>query len=157
MLLEWTDHRPDSVIIDVIRLKRMFELPPDFKWLAPWSALSNDADPDAIAGGQVQAEIESGQTIAGGLVAELRREMPPDHRLAECELRVIGRCDADHNEFLYVTDDPSAPIACVHLTWKAESNANWPHADVYANLDDWITQMTRENVGLAEMTRKNGG
>ncbi len=123
----------------------MFELPTDFEWLAPWSALTNDADPDAIEGGQIQAEIESGQTIASGLVAELCREMPIGHRLAGCELRVIGRCDADHNEFLFATDDPSAPIACVHLTWKIESNANWPHADVYASPNEWISQMKREN------------
>ena len=128
----------------------MFALPPDFEWLSPWSPLSDDADPAVLEGGQVQAEIESGQTIAGGLVAELRREMPTDHRLANCELRVIGRCDADHNEFLFATDDTSAPIACVHLTWRTETDPMWPHTDVYATLDDWVAQMKRENAGFKE-------
>ena len=135
----------------------MFELPTNFKWLAPWSALTNDADPDAIEGGQIQAELESSQTIASGLVAELRREMAPDHRLTECELRVIGRCDADHNEFLYATDDPSAPIACVHLTWKTEIHTNWPRTKIYSTLDDWIAQVKRENEGHAKLDHKSGG
>jgi hypothetical protein len=134
----------------------MFELPSDFEWLAPWSALSDDADADALEGGQVQAELESGQTIAGGLVAELRREMPANHRLAECQLRLIGRCDADHNEFLFATDDVTAPIACVHLTWRTETDSRWPHADLYASLDEWDAQMKRENAGLTKRTLPNG-
>ena len=135
----------------------MLELPAEFEWLAPWSPLTNDADPHALEGGQIQAELESGQTIANGLVAELRREMPAGHRLFNCELRVIGKCDADHNEFLYATNDATAPIACVHLTWKTESNANWPHADIYATLDEWIAQMNRENDGLTKMNGNNDG
>ena len=119
--------------------------------------MTNDADPDAIEGGQIQAELGSGQTVAGGLVAELRREMPPDHRLAKSELRVIGQCDADHNEFLYATDDPSAPIARVHLTWRTESHNNWPHANVYATLDEWMIQMKREIEGHAKLNHKSGG
>ena len=43
----------------------------------------SDADPDAPKGGQIQAELESEETIAGGLVAELRREMPDGHRLRD--------------------------------------------------------------------------
>ena len=135
----------------------MFELPSDFEWLAPWSELTNDADPDALEGGQIQAELESGQTIARGLVAELRREMSPGHRLANCELRIIGKCDADHNEFLFATDDVTGPIAFVHLTWRTESNHTFPHTHMYATLNDWITQMKRENAGLEKMKRERGG
>ena len=38
------------------------------------------------------------------------------------QLRVIGRWDADHDEFLFASDDPTAAIDCVHLTGKAETN-----------------------------------
>jgi len=133
----------------------MFELPTDFEWLAPWSALTNDADADALEGGQIQAELESGQTTADGLVAELRREMPANHRLAKCQLRVIGQCDADHNEFLFATDDATAPIACVHLTWRTETDSRWPHTNVYGSIAEWSAQMKRENVGLTKTTQNN--
>jgi len=135
----------------------MFELPSDFEWLAPWSELTNDADPDALEGGQIQAELESGQTIASGLVEEMRREMSPGHRLANCGLRIIGKCNADHNEFLFATDDVTAPIAFVHLTWRTESNDIFPHTQPYATLDDWVAQMKRENAGLEKVKRERGG
>ncbi|PHR98986.1 MAG: hypothetical protein COA78_25550 [Blastopirellula sp.] len=129
----------------------MFKLHPEFKWLAPWAKLDDDADWAVLLDNWGQAEIESGKTIANTLVKELRREMPPGHRLEKCKLKVVARCTADHNVFLLATDDPAAPLAMVHLTWKKEKDLRWPHAELFASLEDWVTQMQREHTGLMEV------
>jgi len=133
----------------------MFSLPGDFRWLAPWSALDDDADPCALECGQMQADIESGGTVGTGLVAELRREMPAGHRLANCNLCVVGRCDVDHNEFLFATDDPEIALACVHLTWRVETNPMWPYTYTYASAEAWAAQMQCEHDGLIATRRQN--
>ena len=67
----------------VIHLK-MFELPDDFRWLAPWSPIGDESV--ALQWGQIQSELESGQAIADRLVGEFQREMPDRHVLKNCQL-----------------------------------------------------------------------
>lgn len=123
----------------------MFELPHDFQWLPPWSAL--DHEPSALAWGELIAELEFGEQVADCLVAELRREMPNGHVLKHCELAAVGRCDADPNEFLFATDSPQAPLVVVHLTWSVETDPMWPFTYTFSTLQDWIEQMNKEHHG----------
>jgi len=68
--------------------------------------------------------------------AELQREMPPGHRLYGRRCTAIARRD-DCDDVLYWVDDPTAPVACVHLTFSKETDPFWPATTVYGSLDDW--------------------
>ena len=106
----------------------IFELPPDFQWLAPWSPVSPEDGP--------------------GIVEELRREISVGHVLAECEVMAIGESD-NYDDYLFGTNCPSKPLALVHLTWKVESNPEWPFTAVYASLDDWIDAMVHDHADFS--------
>ena len=130
----------------------MFELPTDFMWLHPWQPIADESV--VLSGRQLYAEFKariegrSAGTVAGTIVDELRREMPPNHRLSKCSLCAIGYCSEDSNEILFATDDDCAPLAVVHLTWSVETDPNCPHTVIYHTLGDWISQMKRENSGV---------
>jgi hypothetical protein len=123
----------------------MFSIPQDYEWLAPWASIEDEglhiclgrAFPDAC-----------NESVAERLVEELRREMPDGHVLCKLGLQVVAYCEADPNEFLFVTDDPAKPVACVHLTWQEETDPTWPYTRVYGSLAEWTEQMEREHAGL---------
>ena len=133
----------------------MFELPDNFEWLSPWSPIGDESV--ALEWGEIQSELESGQRIADRLVAELQREMPAGHVLKNCQLAVVGKCDADPNEFLFTADSSTAALAMVHLTWRTEADPTWPYTDTYRTLDDWIAQMRKEHLGHITQSDENGG
>jgi hypothetical protein len=131
----------------------MFTLPPDFEWIPPWEPIKDES---AVLGDrQLMSALEakllgkpSPGTVANSLAAELRREMPAGHRLARCNLRAVGRCIEDADDILFTTDDDSAPLAVVHLTWHIETDPVWPYTVIYHSLEDWIAQMKHENRGV---------
>ena len=136
-----------SVIVDVIHPESVFKIPSDFEWLSPWHLLDRDKHASALEGGQIVAQIESGELVADSLNAELRREIPLGHRLYELEFDAIAYCSADFNEFLFVTNSPTFPLACVHLTWRVENDVLFPRTVLYSNADDWYSQMKLEHQG----------
>lgn len=123
----------------------MFKIPVDFEWLNPWVPID---DPDMCAefGPLFGDPIDNSDPIPA-LIEELHREMPVGHILYGLSVNVVAFCAADHNEFLFVTDEPSKPIAHVHLTWSIESDPKWPHTTIYRTLDEWAAQMKREHDG----------
>ncbi len=130
----------------------MFTLPPDFEWMPPWEPIEDESV--VLDGRQLMADLGAKMlgrvnpgTVANSLAAELRREMPAAHRLARCDLRAVGRCVEDADDILVTTDDASAPLAVVHMTWRIETDPAWPYTVIYHSLDDWIAQMKHENHG----------
>lgn len=103
----------------------MFKLPSDFSWLPPWSPLDDDHD-------------------AVELADELRREISHSHVLADCEFIAVGESER-YDDFLFVTNSAAKPIAFVHLTWKQERDPTWPFTVIYRSLDEWISEMTKDN------------
>jgi hypothetical protein len=71
------------------------------------------------------------------LAAELVREMSPAHQLFGVPLRAIGR-RLDTDDVLYELTDGSGRVAEVHLTWRPNDQPPWPHALVFASLEQWI-------------------
>lgn len=94
------------------------EPPPDLKWLPPWQRLEGTGDE---------------------LVTELWREVPSGHVLQGLSAVAVAlRSDCD--EVLFVTNDPMAPLAVVHLTWAGpkESDPRWPLTTLYKDWHDWV-------------------
>lgn len=94
----------------------MVEVPDDFDWPAGWRPLPL---PDGWLG------------QAGSAEAELEREVSSGHPLFGMTCRAVGFHADDPNEFLFATDSPAAPLAFVHLTWKAERDPTWPYTISY--------------------------
>ena len=136
-----------SVIFNVIHPESVFKIPSDFEWLSPWHLLDRDKHAAALKGGQIFAQLESGEQIADSLNSELRREMPVGHPLYDFEFDAVAYCSADANDFLYVTNSTTFPLACVHLTWQIENDVLFPRTLLYSNTDDWYFQMKLEHHG----------
>lgn len=92
------------------------------KWLHPWE--------------------EIGEWRRAAVVAELKREVGPGHKLYEVlqhvEVQALGqRGDCDDTMFLLVDHTPA--VAMVHLTFaSSEVTPAWPSTELYATLDDWV-------------------
>jgi hypothetical protein len=92
------------------------EPPPQLEWLKPWERL--EASEDAF-------------------VSELQKEMPPRHVLHGLSVINIAR-RIDSDDVLFVTSDPTKPLAVVHLTYHAEYDPQWPYTTLYESWRDWI-------------------
>ena len=136
----------------------MFTIPAEYVWLDPWHRLSADSPKIIAQFGNDYPEAPDTETIAKSLEDELRRELPAGHPLSGLEVKVVGFCSDDPNEFLFVTSCRDYPIACVHLTWRKERHPLWPHTDRYTSLLDWTAQMKREHDGaIRRRTEQSGG
>ena len=71
------------------------------------------------------------KTPADVLERELRREVCKGHPLFGVECRAIAFGREEPDDVLFLTDNPFAPLAFVHLTWRIESDPAWPHAVLY--------------------------
>ena len=94
----------------------MAEVPAGFQWPAPWKPLPL---PEGWLGLVRSAE------------AELQSEVCLGHLLYRVACRAVAFNADDVNEFLFTTDRPGAPIAFVHLTFKAENDPTWPYTVCY--------------------------
>jgi hypothetical protein len=75
------------------------------------------------------------QTVAGDLLAELRRELSPGHVLASRSVEPIGRRE-DRDDILVALADGGWAI--VHLTWQraTEADPSFPVTSLFENLAD---------------------
>ena len=121
-------------------MSEIYELPKTFTWLSPWHPIEDERSHPGLRGASSEEP---------SLVKELEREMPQGHVLSGLSLKAIAYCSADPEEFLFLSNDPKKPIACVHLTWKKETNPQWPHTDIYESAEEWLAQMKREHEGNA--------
>jgi len=123
----------------------LFVIPDDFEWLPPWQPLRDESLHMEM--GRAISQLAKGEGVADSLAAELLREMAEGHKLHGLSLRAVAYCQADPNEFVFVTNDPKQPIACVHLTWERESDPLWPYTYSYTSLSEWAIQMRSEHDG----------
>lgn len=127
--------------------RRVFSFPGDYEWLEPWIPITNDYVPFAWPIDD-DPESEWGQSTESPfkvLNDELHREMPPGHLLHGLTTAVVAACTVTHKDFIFVTDDRTRPIACVHLTWSCETDPDFPFACTYKSLDDWAAAMHQRN------------
>jgi hypothetical protein len=97
----------------------MLQQPPaEMEWLRPWERLKDSGE---------------------ALVKELQKELPPQHVLYGVPVIAVAR-RIDCYDVLLAADDPSKPLAVVHLTWagRTEQDPRWPSTTLYRGWQDWI-------------------
>jgi hypothetical protein len=94
------------------------EIPPELEWLEPWERLEGSGE---------------------NFVRVLQNEIPPDHILHDVPVKAVAhRIDCD--DVLFVTADPSKPLAWVHLTYRQsrETDPRWPSTAIFQSWQDWV-------------------
>lgn len=90
------------------------------EWLVPWHA---SEDPDQG-------------------VAELKRELPPAHRLTGIPVRAIAyRQDCD--DILFALEDGTGRVAVVHLTFAVEQDPRWPDTEIFDSVQHFASTRMR--------------
>jgi len=72
-----------------------------------------------------------------GLERELASEVSPQHPLFQLEAVAIARRN-DNDDVLFFLPASIPSLAVVHLTWRRETNAEWPFTRFYSSLADFI-------------------
>lgn len=104
----------------------------DITWLHPWRPI------DPIP----------------GLADEIHLEMAPGHQLFAMPVRAIAR-RGDNDDVLFLIEGGSGRVAEVHLTWRRETNPDWPSSGIFASLDRWAaTAMIDDHLFVMEVSRK---
>ena len=80
------------------------------------------------------AELRSDEI--GSLEKELARETCNGHPLHKVQVRALFR-RYPHDDVLFEVFDSDCPYYCVHLTWSAENNPNWPYITRFRSLEDF--------------------
>ncbi|MBK9071058.1 MAG: hypothetical protein IPL79_08665 [Myxococcales bacterium] len=66
-------------------------------------------------------------------------QLPKNHILSGMKLNKIAtRIDSD--DVLYLIDSNLPKIALIHLTYAKETEAAWPIAQIYENLDEFLIE-----------------
>jgi hypothetical protein len=91
------------------------------------------------------------QACAGGLEAELRREVGPGHVLYGLRAVSIAR-RVDDDEILFHVPRCHLPFAVVHLsgTRRTDADSIWPETVLYRSLDDWSARCMEPDHAGAE-------
>ena len=94
------------------------DVPASLEWLPPWEPVST-------------GDVEYAR--------ELERELSDQHPLFGIPAVAIAKRN-DCDDVLFLTADPTKPLAAVHLTWRArsESSSTWPFTKTYESWFDWI-------------------
>jgi hypothetical protein len=72
-----------------------------------------------------------------GFVDELRRECGLGHPLYGLPVSALASRD-DCDDVLFQLEDGSGRVAVVHLTWRKESGADWPHTTFLPDLRSFV-------------------
>jgi len=72
--------------------------------------------------------------------AELHREMCAGHVLFGRTVTAVGINGIDCDDILLYLGDTPPQFAVVHLTWKQESDPEWPWTVLYDSLTAWVEQ-----------------
>jgi hypothetical protein len=96
-------------------------------WLDPWKAVE----------GEEKKLLEQ----------ELLAELCTHHVLYSVPLELIGR-SLTSDEVLVRLRGVGHQYAVVHLTWKPETSADWPRAEFFSDMNEFVeTRMKRDNWG----------
>ena len=83
-----------------------------------------DGDWNAVEGLSERASLE----------AELKRELCPAHVLYDHAATALGRRWRRDDVLFRLSD---GRVAQVHLTWRPETNPDWPATEVYPSFEAW--------------------
>ena len=78
-----------------------------------------------------------GAAFHATFLAQLARELSPDHPLYGLPVRLIARGLGD--DALFALDDGTGRVAVVHLTWSSQQQRlPWPATQIFADLDAFV-------------------
>ena len=70
--------------------------------------------------------------------ARLESELPQQHILHGLKVRAVAtRIDCD--EVLFEIEGGQILLAVVHMTWRKETDPQWPGTTLFQSWDDWVT------------------
>lgn len=70
-------------------------------------------------------------------IAQLKRELPPNHCLYGLKVKFLARID-NQDDVLFLINDGSGRVAEVHLTWsKRQERLPWPISKIYHDFQTW--------------------
>jgi hypothetical protein len=87
-------------------------------------------------------DVSGTPEVRDGLSAELCRELPAGHVLAGRRTDVVARCRRCDDVLIPVDDDA---YAVVHLTWKRETDANWPRVEVHTDAGALLADLSERH------------
>jgi len=70
------------------------------------------------------------------LATELKNELSPGHLLFKIDARAVAT-RIDRDDVLFEIEHEENRLAVVHLTWRRESNPNWPTVKLFRGWDQW--------------------
>jgi hypothetical protein len=71
------------------------------------------------------------------LSARLQSEIPAEHVLHGLRLRAVAT-RIDRDDVLFEIDGGHIPLAVVHMTWRKETNPDWPRTKLFPSWEDWV-------------------
>ena len=95
----------------------------DIDWPVGWQALHYDDIPK--------------------FTRELNREVGKQHVLYKTPACALGR-KSNSDDFLFQVETNEHQFAAVHLTWSKENETDWPHTQLYSQLEDWINDVAQD-------------
>lgn len=108
--------------------------PLDFSWPPDWRPIPPGHEAECALSIGVMENIGTDQIPATNFVDELRREMCPEHPLAERAFVAIASSTVDPDDILFFTDDTIRPFALVHLSWHVERTGDFPYCRTFPSL-----------------------
>lgn len=79
------------------------------------------------------------------LKAELLRELIPGHILYGLRVTPVARRQ-DRDDVLVKIENGSNKVAVVHLTYKSETDPQYPLTSIFDSMDDWQSAMKADNL-----------
>lgn len=108
----------------------------------------NGADKTQDAEALPESWIPVDARTSDSLVAELQRELSPRHVLFGHRVRAIARSEAQDDVLFESLANPPA-VFVVHLTWKPETEADWPFTTRFDSRRQFVREWPREDLDTA--------
>jgi len=94
-------------------------IPSGFEILPPWTVLPDDR--------------------AAALTTLLSRDLPRGHALYRMTLRAVAS-RTDQDDVLFELESSSMRLAVVHMTWRVETDPQWPSTNLFCDWQEWAAQ-----------------
>ena len=93
----------------------------------PWAALADGPED---------------QALVAKIAERLKKDLPKGHVLNGLELKAVAR-RLDQDDVLFEVLGGDQPLAVVHMTWKRETDPEWPWTKLYQSWDEWVEKVMR--------------
>jgi len=114
--------------------------------------LQREVSPPVVSGGELEIAAALPEDWVAvdarsndSLVAELHRELSPDHVLFGRRLRAIAR-RGSRDDVVFESMEGTQTVFVVHLTWKPEANPSWPFTTRFEDFSQFIREWPVEEL-----------